>query len=70
MARILLAPFLRWAGKLRHPTLFWVTAALFVVDLLVPDVIPLADEILLGLATMLFANWKNRRETPPPATRR
>ena len=69
MARILLAPFLRWAGKLRHPTLFWVTGALFLLDLLLPDVIPLADEILLGLATMLFANWKNRRDPIPPTRR-
>ncbi|TBR08502.1 MAG: hypothetical protein EPO46_10025 [Lysobacter sp.] len=60
MSRILLNPFMRWAGKLRHPTLFKITAAVFLLDLVIPDFIPFADEILLGLATMLFANWKSR----------
>jgi hypothetical protein len=49
---------LRFAERLRFPTLFLVTAALFGVDLLVPDVIPFADEILLGLGTLLLANLR------------
>lgn len=61
MSRFLIAPFLTWAGRLRHPTLFKLTAILFVVSALLPDPIPFIDEILLGLATLLFANWKNRR---------
>lgn len=64
MKPLLLAPLLRWAGRLRHPTLFAITAALFGLDLLVPDLIPLADELLLGLATLLLANWKDRRLPP------
>ena len=56
----------RFAGRLRFPQLFWLTAILFVVDVLVPDLIPLADEILLGLATLLLGSWKKRREPPPP----
>jgi hypothetical protein len=55
----------RFAGELRFPQLFWLTAVLFVFDLLVPDLIPFVDEILLGLATLLLANWKKRREPPP-----
>ncbi|GAB1596248.1 DUF6116 family protein [Lysobacter claricitrinus] len=67
MARFLLKPLLRRAEKLRHPTLFWITATLFVLDLLIPDFIPFADEIILGLGTMLLANWKDRsRDTLPP----
>jgi hypothetical protein len=66
MSRLMLKPFMRWAEKLQHPTLFRITALLFAVDLLVPDIIPFADEILLGLATMLFANWKRRHDLPPP----
>jgi len=46
----------RFAGRLRFPTLFWLTAALFVLDLLVPDVVPFADEILLGLLTLMLGN--------------
>lgn len=67
MKPLLLTPFLRWAGRLRHPTLFAITAALFGLDVLVPDVIPFADELLLGLGTLLLANWKDRR--PPPSDR-
>lgn len=48
------APVRRYLGKLRFPTLFLVTAALFVIDLFVPDFVPMADEILLGLATVLL----------------
>ncbi len=61
MASPLLAPLLNWAKKLRYPTLFKLVAALFLVDLVVPDFIPFADEILLGLGTLLLANWKNRK---------
>ncbi len=59
-----LLPLLNWARKLRYPTLFKVTCALFLVDLVVPDFIPFVDEILLGLGTLLLANWKERK-TPP-----
>jgi hypothetical protein len=48
----------RYASKLRFPQLFMVTATLFVIDLVVPDLVPFADEILLGLLTLLLANWK------------
>lgn len=61
MPNPLLAPLLRWLGRLSYPRLFVVAAVLFVVDLFVPDMIPLADEILLGLGTLLLANWKNRK---------
>jgi hypothetical protein len=39
---------------------------LFVIDPIVPDFIPLADEILLGLGTLLLANFKNRKTPEPP----
>ena len=45
----------RLVGRLRYPRLLALTAALFVIDLIVPDVIPLADEVFLGLVTMLLA---------------
>lgn len=59
---------LAFANRLRFPTLFFVTAALFVVDLIVPDTIPFADEVLLGLGALVLARWKKERsgeETPP-----
>lgn len=46
------------AAKLRFPQLFLFTAALFFLDLLVPDLIPFFDEVLLGLITLLLGMWK------------
>ena len=60
MANLLLAQLLRWVARLSFPRLFLVTAALFVLDVLIPDFIPFADELLLGLGTLLLANWKKR----------
>jgi hypothetical protein len=51
-------------SRLKFPQLLTITAVLFVLDLLIPDMIPFADEILLGLATALFALW--REQVPPP----
>lgn len=66
MSHPMLAPLLSFAARLRFPTLFLVTAGLFVLDVLVPDFIPFADEILLGLGTLLLASWKNRNLPAPP----
>ena len=64
VARASLFGFLeRFAGSLRFPQLFTITLILFVVDLIVPDMIPFADEVLLGLATLLLGSWKKRRQT-------
>lgn len=58
MANPLLAPLLRWFDRLSFPHLFLLSAALFLLDLVLPDFIPFADELLLGLATLLLARWK------------
>lgn len=50
----------RVAGRLRFPTLFVLTAALFVLNLVVPDPFPFIDEILLGLVTLMLGAWKDR----------
>lgn len=65
MANPLLAPLLRWLGKLSYPRLFMLAAGLFIADVIIPDFIPFADEILLGLGTLLLANWKNRKPSAP-----
>lgn len=54
---------LAWAGRRRFPTLLLMTGGLFFLDLIVPDFIPFIDEILLGLATLILARWKDRRQT-------
>ncbi len=66
MANPLLLPFLEWARRLRYPTLFKITAAIFLLTVFIPDPIPLVDEVLLGLGTLLLANWKRRKDEPPP----
>jgi hypothetical protein len=55
---------MRYAAGLRFPTLFAIVAALFVLDLLVPDAIPFADELLLGLITLLVGSLKQRKHAP------
>lgn len=57
---ILISRLMRFAAGLRFPKLLAVTAALFVIDLIVPDMIPFADEILLGLLSLLLASLKKR----------
>ena len=64
MPNPVLLPLLDWARKLRYPTLFKLTAALFVVTLFLPDPVPFVDEILFGLGTLLLANWKRRKDPP------
>ncbi len=58
-----IALVLAFARRLRFPQLFVLVAALFIADVIVPDVIPFIDEILLGLATLLLGSWKEKRET-------
>ena len=50
----------RVAGRLRFPTLFMVTATLFVANIFIPDPLPFVDEILLGLVTLMLGAWKDR----------
>jgi len=50
--------------NLRFPTLFVAFALLTALDLVVPDPLPLVDELGLALLTLLLAVWRDRR---PPA---
>ena len=63
VANPLLAPVFTWLGRLRHPQLFAIAAALFAVDVAIPDFVPFIDELMLGLVTLLFGSWKNRRKS-------
>lgn len=59
---------LRFLGRLRFPWLFAATAIIFGIDLVLPDALPFADELLLGLSTLLLASWKKRKATVAPHT--
>ena len=52
----------KWASRLRFPYLFVLTALLFVLNLFIPDVLPLADELLMGLVTVLLASLRKKPE--------
>jgi hypothetical protein len=70
----------RAASRLKFPQAFGVFLALFLLDLVLPDLVPFVDEILLGLGATLFGLWRERvataeggakppekNVTPPPA---
>ena len=50
----------RFAGNLRYPKLVMLTAGLFLLDLVIPDLVPFVDEILLALMTLVFMSLKDR----------
>lgn len=54
---------LNYASQLKFGNLFLLMAALFVIDVLIPDVIPFFDEIILGLITLALSKWKNPEQT-------
>jgi hypothetical protein len=66
MIKLLIGPLIAYLTKLRFPTLFGVTAVLFVLDLFIPDAIPFADETLLALGAALLGSWKNGKNKDSP----
>ena len=56
----------RFLPRLRYPYLFLVLGSLFLVDLVVPDPIPLVDELLLAVLAFIAATFTTRREVNPP----
>jgi hypothetical protein len=60
--------FLRWASRLRFPYLFALTLLLFIANLFIPDVLPLADELIMGLVAVLLGSLRKKPESEPPQT--
>lgn len=50
------------ASRLRYPKLLALTVVVFVADLVIPDLIPFVDEILLGLGTLLLSRLRTRKK--------
>lgn len=44
--------------RLSTSNLVFVVAAIFAVDLVVPDMVPFIDEVVLGVLTILLARWR------------
>lgn len=57
---------LKFAENLRFPQLFAITATVFALDVLIPDMIPFADEILLGLGSLVLGNLRRDKGTRGP----
>lgn len=51
-------------AQLRFRNLFLIVAALLLVDLAIPDFVPLIDEILLGILTLMFWMWRKPAAKP------
>ena len=52
----IVALLMRFLGGLRFPTLLKLSAVLFVISLFTP--IPMVDELIFGITTLLLASWK------------
>jgi hypothetical protein len=67
-----LSPLATLVNKLipgiRYPWLFAILTGLLAIDLVVPDPVPLLDEVVLAVLTFLVASWRTRQddERPPP----
>jgi hypothetical protein len=55
----------RLLPRMRYPYLFLILGALFLVDLVIPDPLPLVDEILLAILAFIAATFTTRREENP-----
>ena len=60
MPNPLVARVTSFAGGLRFPQLFFLVAAIFVLDLFIPDGVPFADEMVLALITLMLGRWKKK----------
>jgi hypothetical protein len=49
-----------FARDLRFPQLFFLAAAVFALDLFIPDGVPFADELVLALVTLMLGRWKKK----------
>ena len=58
--------FQNFTNRLKFRNLFILTVTLFVIDLLVPDFIPMIDEIILALLAALLAGWKKEPAPEQP----
>lgn len=61
--------FLRFIQGLRFPVIFAVVLVVFCIDLVVPDLLPFADELLLGLMTVLLGAWRKRKNERAESTK-
>ena len=56
---------LGYLESLRFPWLLLITVLLLLLNVLIPDVLPFVDEILLALVAALLARFKRKRPPKP-----
>ncbi len=66
MANPLVTPIIGFLGRLSFPRLFLLAGALWALDMVIPDFIPLIDELLLGIGTLLLASLRKRKDPAVP----
>lgn len=69
MASPLVTPILGFLGRLSFPRLFMLAAALWALDMVIPDFIPFIDELLLGIGTLLLASFRKPKEPIVPGSK-
>jgi hypothetical protein len=55
----------RFLPRLRYPYLFLILGSLLLLDLVVPDPIPLIDELILAVLTFVTATLTTRQDARP-----
>jgi hypothetical protein len=55
----------RFLPRLRYPYLFLILGGLLLLDLVVPDPVPLIDELILAVLTLVTATLTTRQVTRP-----
>jgi hypothetical protein len=54
-------PFRQFLSRLSFPKLFLLLTGLFLVDAVIPDMIPFMDEAVLGILAVIVGSWRQRR---------
>ena len=64
----LFGPIQRFLERRRFPTLFLILAGLFGANLFIPDAIPLIDELIMLVATVIVGAFRDRNKHKPGDT--
>ena len=53
-------PLMDFVNRLRFKNLFILITVLLIIDILIPDMIPMLDEIILGIIAVILGNLKKK----------
>jgi len=56
----------RFLERRRYPTLMLIAAALFLINVFVPDPLPIIDEVLMLIATIAIGSLRKRKKPESP----